>query len=162
MNGEIRSNDASRMRIFYFFGAFFALIFLINLLLVWAFQLPKALHWLLFPLALAGFYTHFCLICCHDSDQNMFHLIGRGKLLFPIILVCQLALKLTPGIKKQAWHKHRGLLIAGPIYFFLALLITALAFQTPLSWPLITVFLISITAGYYSVSVAGQLGTKFF
>ena len=147
--------------IVYFFGGFFALVFLINLLLVWAFSLPGKIHYLLFPLALAGFYTHFCLICLHNGNQeDKYYLVGRGKLLFPIILVCRLVIKIDPQVKKQAWHKHRGLLIAGPLYFALALLITSLAFQASLSWPLIIVFLISITAGYYSVSIAGQLGAR--
>jgi hypothetical protein len=155
MNAE-RKLSRETMRVLYFFTGIFILIFLMNVILTYFFKLPGQFHFALFPAAVIAFYIHFCLICQGDFPKSVHegfipYAEGRGKLLIPFALIGNVITWFIPRIKKQKWHKHRGLLIAGPFCLALSL---GLAFLLgiPLSWPAVIVSALSITAGYYSIS----------
>ena len=140
------------------FGLFFFLMLVVcaaNYLLAnVGFKFPGKIHFLLFPAAVISYFMHFDLICDDHlpHDPYRYYLAGRAKILLPLVWLNHLIQEWQPRITKQAWHKHRALLIFGPAELILCLAVSPLL-KLSLGWPLVLACAFSIAAAFYSVSL---------
>jgi len=137
------------------------IIFSFNLILSHLiFHFPGRIHWPFLITALLSFYVHFSLICLGKETKDLFFITGRAKLLFPILIYTYILTQFLPKIKQQEWHKHRALIILGPVNLILCLGGIYLL-HIPVNFPAVLVSAFSVLAGYYSISTLPLIWIKF-